>query len=106
MLYVEMHGFRGYRKPVRIEFAEAFTVIDGRNGTGKSTIFDAIEFALTGEITKYKDAKASGESVADYIWWTGEGAAVDRYVEVAFTDGDAITTVRREQFEVPSDELL
>ena len=46
--YVHLHGFRGYRKPVRIDFAESFTIIDGRNGVGKSTIFDAVEFALTG----------------------------------------------------------
>lgn len=97
--YIHLHGFRGYRKPVRIDFAESFTIVDGRNGVGKSTIFDAVEFALTGTISKYLDAKADGESVADYLWWTGpEGQDQDlakHFVEVGFRDGDRHFEIRR-----------
>ena len=46
LAYVDLCGFRGYRKRLRIDFAEDFTIIDGRNGVGKSTIFDAVEYAL------------------------------------------------------------
>ena len=42
LAYVDLCGFRGYRQAVRLDFAEAFTIIDGRNGVGKSTIFDAV----------------------------------------------------------------
>src|SRR3546814_9440490 len=73
LAYVDLCGFRGYRKRMRLDFAEDFTILDGRNGVGKSTIFDAVEFALTGHLSKYKDAKADGETVADYIWWAGNG---------------------------------
>jgi chromosome segregation protein len=98
LAYVDLCGFRGYRKPLRIDFPDGFTVIDGRNGVGKSTIFDAIEFALTGTIAKYGDAKADGETIADYIWWTGEGQAPpDRYVEVGFRDGEVTLPLRRTQ---------
>jgi chromosome segregation protein len=97
--YVHLHGFRGYREPVRFEFADSFTIVDGRNGVGKSTIFDAVEFALTGTISKYLDAKADGESVADYLWWAGpEGQDHDlskHFVEVGFSDGDAQFAIRR-----------
>jgi DNA repair exonuclease SbcCD ATPase subunit len=97
--YVHLHGFRGYREPVRLEFADSFTIIDGRNGVGKSTIFDAVEFALTGTISKYLDAKADGESVADYLWWAGpDGQGQDlskHFVEVGFSDGDAQFAIRR-----------
>lgn len=97
--YVHLHGFRGYRKPVRIDFAESFTIIDGRNGVGKSTIFDAVEFALTGTISKYLDAKADGESVIDYIWWTGpdgqEADLSDHFVEVGFGEKSASFEIRR-----------
>lgn len=96
--YVHVCGFRGYRKPLRIDFADGFTVIEGRNGVGKSTICDAVEFALTGTIGKYLEAKADGESVADYIWWSGEGPAPDEhYVEVGFRDGEECFVIRREQ---------
>src|SRR3546814_7802671 len=85
LAYVDLCGFRGYRKRMRLDFAEDFTILDGRNGVGKSTIFDAVEFALTGHLSKYKDAKADGETVADYIWWAGNGPAPEnRYVEAGF----------------------
>jgi chromosome segregation protein len=97
--FVEMSGFRGFRRPVRVDFAQCFTIIDGRNGVGKSTLFDAVEFVLTGILSKYSDAKASGETVADYIWWTGDGPApADRYVEVGFVDGNTEFTIRRGEF--------
>jgi predicted ATP-binding protein involved in virulence len=35
LAYVNLCGFRGYQKAVHFEFAENFTVIDGRNGVGK-----------------------------------------------------------------------
>lgn len=98
LAYVELSGFRGYRKPLRIDFAGGFTIIDGRNGVGKSTIFDAIEFALTGEIAKYGDAKSDGETVADYIWWSNDGQRpADYYVEVGFQEEDKLFPVRRTQ---------
>lgn len=107
LAYVDLCGFRGYRKPIRIEFAEGFTIIDGRNGVGKSTVFDAVEFALTGTLSKYSDAKAGGETVADYLWWTGEGPLpTDRYVEVGFRDGDGEVSIRRTQFGEPDEEAL
>jgi chromosome segregation protein len=107
LAYVDICGFRGYRKRVRIDFAEDFTIIDGRNGVGKSTIFDAVEYALTGHLSKYKDAKADGETVADYIWWTGKGPAPeDRYVEAGFKDQDGVISVRRTEFQPPDDVSL
>jgi len=102
LAYVDLCGFRGYRKQIRIEFADGFTIIEGRNGVGKSTIFDAVEFALTGTLSKYDGAKADRESVSDYLWWTGRGPhPQDRYVEVGFVSDGQITKVRRTQFGKP-----
>lgn len=103
--YIELCGFRGYRNQLRIDFADDFTVIDGRNGVGKSTVFDAVEYALTGHLSKYQEAKASGESVADYIWWAGlESPPTDRYVEVGFRSADERVAIRRKQIGDPSVE--
>lgn len=107
LAYVELCGFRGFRNQLRIDFPDGFTVIDGRNGTGKSTIFDAVEFALTGTIAKYDDARADGESVADYIWWRGAGTApADRYVEVGFRDAARVLPVRRTHFSDANTQAL
>lgn len=103
--YVELCGFRSYRQRARVDFAPGFTIIDGRNGVGKSTLFDAVEYALTGSINKYLDSKANQvkankESVLDYVWWTGEGdTPPDRYVEVGFVDKNKVLfVVRRTEF--------
>lgn len=102
LAYVDLCGFRGYRKRLRLDFGERFTIIDGRNGAGKSTIFDAVEFALTGSIGKYGDAKAAGETIADYLWWTGSGPTPeDRFVEVGFRGEHGEFSVRRTQLEAP-----
>jgi chromosome segregation protein len=96
LAHVDLCGFRGFHKRLRIDFPDGFTIIDGRNGVGKSTIFDAVEFALTGTIAKYGDATSAGETIADYIWWIGEGKTPpDRYVEVGFRDGEDELVLRR-----------
>ena len=94
--HIALSGFRGFKRPVRIEFSPTYTVIDGRNGSGKSTICDAVEFALTGTISKYLDASSAQESVTDYIWWCGDSDdKVDRYVEVGFQNGSAAHCIKR-----------
>lgn len=105
--YIDLCGFRGYRNRLRLDFAEDFTIIDGRNGVGKSTIFDAVEYALTGQLSKYKDAKADGETAADYVWWTGKGPQPkDRYVEVGFAEAQQVFRVRRGEFDSPDQTQL
>ena len=84
LCFVEVCGFRGFRDKLRIDFGTGFTVISGRNGTGKSTLCDAVEFAITGSINKYKIKKAAMESLSDYIWWRGDGTPEAHYVALSF----------------------
>ncbi|MBR1019265.1 AAA family ATPase [Bradyrhizobium viridifuturi] len=84
--FIEVCGFRGFRDLVRINFGRGFTVITGRNGVGKSTLCDAVEFAITGSIDKYAVEKAAKESLSDYLWWRGEGVPKAHYVTASFVD--------------------
>lgn len=97
--FVEVCGFRGFREKVRVNFGSGFTVITGRNGVGKSTLCDAVEFALTGSIDKYAVEKAAQESLNDYLWWRGKGKPSNHYVTASFKrdDGEtfAITRTRK-----------
>lgn len=107
--YIEVCGFRGFRNVERFNFGAGFTVISGRNGVGKSTVCDAIEFALTGEIGKYSVESAAKESVKDYIWWRGEQAPESYYVRAAFTDAKdelfIITRTREGGADKSEDEI-
>lgn len=94
--YVEVCGFRGFRDKVRIDFGGGFTVITGRNGVGKSTLCDAVEFAITGLIEKYAVEKAAKESLSDYLWWRGAGMPKAHYVTASFIrDNGAPFTITR-----------
>lgn len=86
--FIELSGFRGFRDFVRINFGRGFTVISGRNGVGKSTVCDAVEFAITGTIDKYAVEKTAKESLNDYLWWRGEGVPKAHYVSVSFVDNN------------------
>jgi DNA repair exonuclease SbcCD ATPase subunit len=72
--FIEVSGFRGFRERIRVECGAGYTVICGRNGVGKSSLCDAIEFVLTGEIDKYRVEKSAKETLSDYLWWRGQGA--------------------------------
>lgn len=94
--FIEVSGFRGFRDLVRINLGRGFTVITGRNGVGKSTLCDAVEFAITGSIDKYAVEKAAKESLSDYLWWRGEGVPNAHYVTASFVDdsGNPFTITR------------
>jgi len=108
--FVEVCGFRGFRDKVKINFGRGFTVITGRNGVGKSTLCDAIEFAITGSIDKYTVEKSAKESLSDYLWWRGEGAPAAHYVTAGFVGDDGkpfiITRMRESGSNRSPDEIL
>lgn len=108
--FIEVFGFRGFRDLVRINFGRGFTVITGRNGVGKSTLCDAVEFAITGSISKYAVEKAAKESLSDYLWWRGEGVPKAHYVTASFVDDDGkpftITRTRESGADRSADEIL
>lgn len=104
---IAVSGFRGFRDETRLPLAPGFNVVDGRNGVGKSTLFDAVEFALTGRLTKYGDSKAAGQTVEDYLWWKGDGPSPSaRFVEVTFISENGPIAIRRTPIDDPAPETL
>ncbi|HEX4409966.1 MAG TPA: AAA family ATPase [Xanthobacteraceae bacterium] len=94
--FVEIAGFRGFRDKARFDFPGGFVVFCGRNGAGKSTVLDAVDFALTGSINKFSVKSARGGGLEDHVWWVGAGRAEEHYVSVGFSDsGNNAFTVTR-----------
>ncbi len=56
-------NFRGFQEEITFELEKPFAFIFGANGSGKSSFFEAIEYALTGQIS---EAKTKRYDVAAY----------------------------------------
>ncbi|HDY7924197.1 TPA: AAA family ATPase [Vibrio vulnificus] len=51
-------NFKSYTEEFSFNFKDKdLVILDGPNGFGKTTIFDAIEIALTGTVSRFKDSK-------------------------------------------------
>lgn len=108
LAFVEIEGFRGFKERTRFEIPEGFAVITGRNGVGKSTLFDALDFVLTGTINKYDVKGAKGGGLDSHIWWVGEGFAENYAVTIGFrkSDGEFVTATRSRDRGVIADAEL
>ena len=91
---VTMAGFGTFSDPVTVDFegADVFALV-GPTGSGKSTIIDAICFALYGSIPRYDDRRAVGAAV--------HALAVEARVSLTFELGGtryvAARVVRRDK---------
>ncbi|MFZ0928498.1 MAG: AAA family ATPase [Syntrophobacteraceae bacterium] len=107
--FIEIAGFRGFKDKTRFELPGGFVVLTGRNGTGKSTVMDAVDFVLTGTINKYAVKGAKGGGLQDHIWWVGEGVSERQYVSVGLVDEGGkesiITRSRERGLDTPEDEI-
>src|SRR5947199_10767994 len=56
---LDMNGFAAFRAPARVDFTDAsFFALVGPTGSGKSTVIDAMTFALYGSVPRW-DNKAT-----------------------------------------------
>src|SRR5579864_4251612 len=82
---IELSGFRGSKDTITVPLGLGFTVITGRNGSGKSSICDALEYALTGRLSRFAVTDVEGgERIDDYIWWRNGSHPGTRQVRAVF----------------------
>jgi exonuclease SbcC len=64
-LSLHLEGFGVFREPVEISFDEVdYFALVGPTGSGKSTVIDAICFALYGSVPRYGDERLVGRAVS------------------------------------------
>ena len=60
-----LYNFKNFRHKTVIDFSDNITFLVGPNGFGKTTIFDAIELGLTGNISRITQMiQVTGENIA------------------------------------------
>ena len=104
---ISLAGYRGVRGPLEIDCGPAFTVICGRNGTGKSSICDSLEFVLTGTLERYEEESERGEGISEYLWWRGKPSVPNHSVVMEFEEenGSTFTLGRVEDSDATPKEI-
>src|SRR5882724_1618240 len=110
---LELSGFAAFRERVEIDFEDVdFFALVGPTGSGKSTIIDAICFALYGSVPRYDDNRRVG-----FVVTTGASEArisltfdigAKRYIATRVVrrkpDGGAVTKEARLERQVDGEE--
>src|SRR5437763_5737989 len=64
-LRLDLHGFTVFREPTTVDFTDAdYFALVGPTGSGKSTILDAICFALYGTVPRWSDKRSVCNALA------------------------------------------
>lgn len=95
--HLHVEEFRGIRS-IDLDFAAKSFVIYGPNGSGKSGIVDAIDFALTGSITRLEGDGTGGVTLqrhGPHVHRRGNRAAAQVVLTVKDTDSDDVATITR-----------
>jgi chromosome segregation protein len=93
---LNVHGFKSFAEPTKIEFHKGITAIVGPNGCGKSNVLDSIRWVL-GE----QSAKAlRGGQMQDVIFNGSENRKPLSMAEVSLTFGDCENTLQTEYNEI------
>uniref|UniRef100_A0A1B0CYF8 Structural maintenance of chromosomes protein 3 n=1 Tax=Phlebotomus papatasi TaxID=29031 RepID=A0A1B0CYF8_PHLPP len=90
---VIIQGFKSYREQTIVEpFDKRHNVVVGRNGSGKSNFFYAIQFVLSDEFTHLRPEQRQG------LLHEGTGARVmSAYVEIIFDNSDNRVPIEKEE---------
>lgn len=92
-LRLTMQAFGSYGKETSIDFTrpdQNLFLITGDTGAGKTTIFDAVVFALYGEASSTSNKKEGIVLQSQYA-----DLNLEPYVELEFMEGEQVYTIRR-----------
>lgn len=90
---IEVKSFKAFRTiKLNLESCSLLT-LDGPNGYGKTSIFDAIELVLTGKISRIerlfaKVMTASKVNYLDNLYWNARSAGADLSIKIQFFNGN------------------
>lgn len=90
---IQLQNFRAYKYKNQIKLCDSnespasFVAIYAKNGVGKTSIFDGVEYALTGEVSRFKEIKDKEEGA---IYRNREMVNHKAYVDLVLENNDEI----------------
>jgi DNA repair exonuclease SbcCD ATPase subunit len=90
---VSIENFRGFRQGRTIDLAASATIVNGSNGKGKTSFFDALQWLLLGSLSRLARLanRRSGEYIVNRFADAGAVATVSAELELG---GRAVTIMR------------
>jgi DNA repair exonuclease SbcCD ATPase subunit len=91
--WAEIEGFRGFRDRQRIDLDSSVVILAGPNGTGKTSLFDALQWLLLGSLERLEPwrTRKNTEHIAN-VFRPEEPAVVRAEVRI----GDQLVELRRQ----------
>ena len=90
---VSIKGFRGINKKLKLKMHEGICLLYGRNGTGKTSVLQAIEWCLTGKLPYLKGREFRYEDAIVNMFHPQKTAVVS--IVLKDGNGKALTVTRR-----------
>ena len=90
---IEVSSFKAF-KHILLDLGESsLLTLDGPNGYGKTSIFDAIELLLTGQINRIQNLFSTlltknKRDYADNLFWNNRSGEKDLYIKIEFIHGE------------------
>jgi exonuclease SbcC len=97
---IQISSFKAF-KEITLDFQDASLItLDGPNGFGKTSVFDAIELVLTASISRVnrlfsKIMTASKVNYQDNLYWNIRSTNKDLVIKIEFVDDDKIVILAR-----------
>lgn len=88
---IRLQGIRGFNKPEEITIGDDVTLLYGENGSGKSSLLQGIEWAMTGTIPFMKGGDFAREDAIVNLFTRSKKASVELSLQ---KDGAYITLQR------------
>ena len=90
-----LYNFKNFRNETVIDFSNGITFLVGPNGYGKTTIFDAIELGLTGNLSRVNKVTAENIVYNKPFFQNEIGQPVVIKLWLEKTNGDQLVIVRK-----------
>ena len=93
---ITVQAFRGYPSRAEVVLSGDVVLLYGENGTGKTSLTEAFEWALFGSIVRKERSKTRGEyQGSSWIRSVHAAADVETFAEITLSEGDTRHVVRR-----------